>query len=263
MRKILAFLLLTACAATLLTGCGGAATQKGADDAKKKIVVGLDDNFPPMGFKNEKSQIDGFDIDMAKEVSKRLGREVEFKPIDWSSKEAELKSGRIDVLWNGLNITDKRKENMLFSEPYMEAKQLIFIPQGSPIKGQADLAGKAIGLQSASTAEENLDADPQFKASLKEVKAYPDCIAAMMDLEAGRLDAIITDEVVGRYYMSKKEGKFIALETPVGPVGVFGIGFRKEDMALQSEIQKVLNQMKKDGASAKISTKWFGKDITL
>lgn len=262
MKKLWAVLLLVALGAALLTGCGGA-PQKDAGSAKKKIVVGLDDNFPPMGFKNEKSQIDGFDIDMAKEAVKRLGREVEFKPIDWSSKEAELKSGRIDVLWNGLNITDKRKENMLFSQPYMEAKQLIFIPKGSPILGQADLSGKAIGLQSASTAEENLDADPQFKAALKEVKAYPDCIAAMMDLEAGRLDAIVTDEVVGRYYMSKKEGKFIALETPVGPVGVFGIGFRKDDTALRDEIQKALTEMKKDGTAAKISTKWFGKDITL
>ena len=263
MKRFLAVLALVAMTAALLTGCGGNTAQKDTGSAKKKIVVGLDDNFPPMGFKNEKSEIDGFDIDMAKEAGKRLGREIEFKPIDWSSKEAELKSGRIDVLWNGLNITDKRKENMLFSEPYMEAKQLIFIPQGSAIKGQADLAGKAVGMQSASTAEENLEADPQFKATLKEVKAYPDCIAAMMDLEAGRLEAIITDEVVGRYYMSKKEGKFVALEAPVGPVGVFGIGFRKDDTALRDEIQKVLTEMKKDGTAAKISTKWFGKDITL
>lgn len=262
MKKIIALCTLVVMACTLLVGCGGGDKTKAADQSKKKIVVGLDDNFPPMGFKDDKNQIVGFDIDMAKEAAKRLGREVEFKTIDWSSKEAELKSGRIDVLWNGLNITEKRKANMLFSDPYMDCKQLIFVPVGSPIKGQADLVGKTIGMQSGSTAEENLDADQKFKDSLKDVKKYADCISAMMDLQNGRIDAVVTDEVVGRYYMGKNKDKFIALETPVGPVGIFGIGFRKDDTALQGEIQKALNEMKKDGVTAKISEKWFGKDIT-
>ena len=260
MKKFLALMLTLVVASAFVAGCGGdkAATKK---EAGKKIVVGLDDNFPPMGFKNEKNEIVGFDIDMAKEAAKRLGRPVEFKAIDWSSKEAELKSGRIDVIWNGLNITEERKKNMLFSNPYMEAKQLIFIPAGSPVKGQADLAGKVIGIQSASTAEQNLENDKAFAGTLKEVKKYPDCIAAMMDMEAGRVDAIITDEIVGRYYMEKKPGKFVALEKPVGPIGNFGIGFRLDDKALQADIQKVLDEMKKDGTSAKISKQWFGADI--
>ena len=260
MKKFLALMLTLVVASAFVAGCGGdkAATKK---EAGKKIVVGLDDNFPPMGFKNEKNEIVGFDIDMAKEAAKRLGRPVEFKAIDWSSKEAELKSGRIDVIWNGLNITDERKKNMLFSNPYMEAKQLIFVPAGSPVKGQADLAGKVIGIQSASTAEQNLENDKAFAGTLKEVKKYPDCIAAMMDMEAGRVDAIITDEIVGRYYMAKKPGKFVALEKPVGPIGNFGIGFRLDDKALQGDVQKVLDEMKKDGTSAKISKQWFGADI--
>ena len=108
--------------ALLLTGCGGGdkAAAPAKDGDKGKIVVGLDDNFPPMGFKDEKNEIVGFDVDLAKEAAKRLGREVEFKAIDWSSKEAELKSGRVQILWNGLDITEKRKENMLFSDPYMD-----------------------------------------------------------------------------------------------------------------------------------------------
>jgi len=260
MKKFLALMVTFVMASAFIAGCGGdkAATKK---EAGKKIVVGLDDNFPPMGFKDEKNQIVGFDIDMAKEAAKRLGRPVEFKPIDWSSKEAELKSGRIDVIWNGLNITEERKKNMAFSKPYMEAKQLIFVPAGSTIKGQADLAGKVIGMQSASTAEQNLENDKAFAKTLKDVKKYPDCIAAMMDMEAGRVDAIITDEIVGRYYMGKKPGKFVALEKPVGPVGNFGIGFRLDDKALQSDVQKAMDEMKKDGTSAKISKKWFGSDI--
>ena len=130
MKKIVSALLTAVVAGGLLVGCGGGNTAKkeAAAPAKKelpkKIVVGLDDNFPPMGFKDKDNKIVGFDIDMAKEAAKRLGITVEFKPIDWSTKEAELKSGRIDCIWNGLNITEDRKKNMLFSNPYMECKQL-------------------------------------------------------------------------------------------------------------------------------------------
>lgn len=267
MRKMMMLLMSLALVAGLIAGCGGGekkAAAPASKEAPKKIVVGLDDNFPPMGFKNEKNEIVGFDIDMAKEASKRLGIPVEFKPIDWSSKEAELKSGRIDCIWNGLNITEDRKKNMLFSNPYMECKQLLFVPVGSAIKGQADLKGKVIGMQSASTAEINLEKDPEFAKTLKEVKKYPDCIAAMMDMEAGRVDAIITDEIVGRYYMSKKPGKFVCLDAkPVGPVGYFGIAFRKEDTALKDKVQKTLDEMKKDGTSGKICKKWFNADIIM
>ncbi len=264
MRKIITLFCMACMACVLFAGCGS--EQKSEAPAKdgdqKKIVVGLDDNFPPMGFKDESGEIVGFDIDMAKEAAKRLGSEVEFKAIDWSSKEAILASGRIDILWNGLDITEKRKENILFSDPYMAVKQLIFIPKDSSIRSATDLKGKIVGIQSASTAEENLEADSQLKADIKEVKKYPDYIAAMMDLEAGRIDAIIADEIVGRYYMSKKDGKFIALEEPAGPVGDYGIGFRKDDQALRDKVQKVINEMKADGTSAKISEKWFKKDIT-
>ena len=153
MKKIFALCMMLVLAVTALAGCGSNSAQK---EESKKIVVGLDDSFPPMGFKDEKNEIVGFDIDLAKEVAKRLGREVEFKAIDWNSKEAELKSGRVDILWNGLDITDKRKENMLFSEPYMDNRQIVFVAKNGKVAvaGEADLAGKTIGTQSGGTTEE-------------------------------------------------------------------------------------------------------------
>ena len=100
-KKLVALASAAVLSAALFTGCGGqqqAATSSSGSGsgAGDKIVVGLDDNFPPMGFKDENNEIVGFDIDLAKEATKRLGREVEFKAIDWSSKEAELKSGRVN-----------------------------------------------------------------------------------------------------------------------------------------------------------------------
>jgi polar amino acid transport system substrate-binding protein len=258
MKKIIALVLLLMMAGMALTGCGSADTKSAA---KKKIVIGLDDSFPPMGFRDEKNNIVGFDIDMAKEAAKKLDMEVEFKPIDWSSKEAELSAKRIDALWNGMNITEERKKNILFSDPYMESKQLIFVLAGSPIKSAADLSGKVVGVQQASIGEEEVVKDVKLRSSLKDFKVYPDFIASFMDLNTGRVDAVVTDEILGRYYMSKEKDKYVVIEKPVGEVGIYGIGFRKEDTELRDKMQKVLNEMKNDGTSAKISQKWFGADI--
>ena len=123
-RTLLASVALTA----ILAACGKnepAATNTAAAPAPAaatKLVVGLDDNFPPMGFRDEKNELVGFDIDMAREVAKRANIEVEFKPIDWNAKEAELLGKRVDALWNGLTILEERKEKILFSDPYMVNK---------------------------------------------------------------------------------------------------------------------------------------------
>ena len=262
MKKIFALCMMLVVAIGALAGCGNNAAKN--DDANKPIVVGLDDNFPPMGFKDESNEIVGFDIDLAKEASKRLGRPVEFKAIDWNSKEAELKSGRVDILWNGLDITEKRKENMLFSNPYMDNRQIVFVAKGkaASIKGEADLAGKLVGTQSGSTTEEYFESNANVKNSMKEVKYYPDFINAFMDLENGRLDAIVGDEIIGRYYLSKHPEKLEAVDVVIGPVSEFGIAFRKDDQKLRDQVQKVMDEMKKDGTTAKISQTWFAKDIT-
>ena len=261
MKKIFALCMMLVLAVTALAGCGSNSAQK---EESKKIVVGLDDSFPPMGFKDGKNEIVGFDIDLAKEVAKRLGREVEFKAIDWNSKEAELKSGRVDILWNGLDITDKRKENMLFSEPYMDNRQIVFVAKNGKVAvaSEADLAGKTIGTQSGGTTEEYFENKPELKASMKEVKYYPDYINAFMDLENGRLDAVVGDEIIGRYYISKHPDEIQAIDTVIGTVSQFGIAFRKDDQKLRDEVQKVFDEMKADGTVAKISEKWFAKDIT-
>lgn len=266
MKRLFAFAMMVVFCLAALAGCGGkqaAETGASSGSGAGKIVVGLDDNYPPMGFKDENNEITGFDVDVAKEAAKRLGREVEFKAIDWDSKEAELKSKRVDVLWNGLDITEKRKENMAFSEPYMENRQIVFVRNDKvdSIKSVDDLKGKVVGTQSGGTAEEYIDEHEDFKQGMKDVKKYTDYISAFMDLENGRLDAIVADEITGRYYMSKHPEKLAALEIVVGTVSDFGIGFRKEDTELRAEVQKVMDEMKADGTLAKISEKWFGKDI--
>ena len=249
----------------LVTGCGGDSGNSGAQNSadSKKIVVGLDDEYAPMGFKDESNQIVGFDVDLAKEATKRLGTEVEFKAIDWSSKEAELKSGRIDVLWNGLDITPERQENMLFSDPYMDNRQIVFVRAGENlnIAAEADLSGKAVGTQSGSTAETYINSVPDLQNSFTEFKTYGDYVSAFMDLENGRLDAVVCDEIVGRYYMAKHPDKLQAVDVAVGPVTQFGIAFDKGNTELRDKIQKAFDEIVADGTATKISEQWFGADL--
>ena len=107
-----------------------------------------------------------------------------------------------------------------------------------------------------------MDKSDFFKKNVKEVKKYSDYVSAFMDLENGRIDAVVGDEITGRYYMSKHADSLEAIDSPVGEISTFGIGFAKDNQQLRDEVQKVLDEMKADGTMAKISEKWFGKDIT-
>ena len=130
-KKMIVIGALACGAAGLVAGCGGEkkAEAPAADKSAKptKIVAGMDDTFAPMGFRDDKGEIVGFDIDMAKAVSKEIGIPIEFKPIDWASKETELESGRIDCIWNGLTITEERAAAMSITIPYMRNKQVLVV----------------------------------------------------------------------------------------------------------------------------------------
>ena len=244
----------------LLTGCGGVSESlKG-----EKIIVGIDDEFAPMGFKDENNEIVGFDVDLAKETIKRLGGEAEFKVIDWSNKEAELNSGNIDLIWNALDITPERQEQMLFSKPYMDSRQIVLIhlDNDKGIATEEDLAGKIVGVQKGSTGEVNVNANEKLRNSLKELKTYKTSfLSAFIDLENGRIDAAICDEIIIRYHIEKHPGKFKALDVTIGPVSIYGVAFAKENTDLRDKIQKSLDTVIEDGTAAEISKKWFGADL--
>ncbi len=261
MRKHIGWLVAGLLGAMVLTGCD----KKEAPAAPvvvpgKAIVIGLDDNFPPMGFRNDKNELIGFDIDLAKEAGKRLGVEVSFKPIDWSAKESELNGSRIDVLWNGLTITEERKANILFTKPYLENRQIIVVTEKSPITTKSQLAGKVVGVQDGSSAVEAIQKDAVTSKSIKEIKKFGDNVTALMDLSVGRLDALVVDEIVGRYYTGKKPGEYRVLDENFGTED-YGVGTRKTDTELAAKLDKALDAMKADGTTAKISTQWFGTDI--
>ncbi|CAM3024621.1 amino acid ABC transporter substrate-binding protein [Paenibacillus sediminis] len=240
---------------TVLAGCSGGAK----DD--NKLVIGIDDKFAPMGFRDDKNQLVGFDIDYARAAAKKMGKEAVFQPIDWSAKESELNSGRIDLIWNGYTITDERKKKVLFTKPYLANSQVVVVPAKSQITKLEDLAGKQVGLQSLSSAADALNANP-VKSKIAKVSEYPDNVLALTDLKTGRLDAVVIDEVVARYYMAKEPGTYKLLDESLAPEQ-YGVGVKKGNEKLLNELQKALDELNQDGTAAEISKKWFGVDKVL
>lgn len=238
-----------------LAGCSASGSKDG------KLVIGIDDKFAPMGFRDDNNEIVGFDIDYAKAAAEKMGKEVTFQPIDWSAKESELNSGRIDMIWNGYTITDERKEKVLFSKPYLENSQVVVVLADSSLSKLDDLAGKEVGLQSLSSAAEALDANP-IKAEIAKISEFPDNVLALTDLKTKRLDGVVIDEVVARYYMSKEPDSYKLLDEALAPEQ-YGIGIKKGNEALLEELQKALDEMNSDGTAAEISTKWFGENKVL
>ncbi|MBC2725422.1 amino acid ABC transporter substrate-binding protein [Desulfosporosinus sp.] len=273
MKRRWLVLLVTICTVALLAaGCG----QKTPDTAqtgdqswnkikeKGEFIVGLDDNYPPAGFRDKAGELVGVDIDLAKEAAKRLGVKAVFKPVQWDGVLLNLKSGEIDLIWNALGITPERQEQIGFTDVYMEDRNIIIVKSGSPIKTKADLDGKTIGLQLGSTAEEAVAKD-EISSKIKEVRKFENPTVALLDLDAGRIDAVVTNEMNGRYLITteKTADKYYILSAEEGYFGEepYGVGVRIEDKAFLAELNRVLDEMKADGTSAKISKQWFGSDI--
>jgi polar amino acid transport system substrate-binding protein len=190
-----------------------------------------------------------------------MGKEVVFQTIDWSSKESELNSGRIDLIWNGYTITDDRKAKVLFTKPYLKNAQVIVTLANSDITKLDDLSGKIVGLQKLSSAADALDASA-VKNNVKMITEFPDNVLALSDLKIGRVDAVVIDQIVADYYMAKDKGTFKQLDESLAPEE-YGIGVKKGNEALLNGLQKALDTMNQDGTAAKISEKWFGEDRVL
>lgn len=259
MRKIFVLLLAT----MFFVGCGG--YQDYGIPAGKVIVIGVDDGFPPMAFYNEKHELIGFDIDLAKETGKRMGVKFVFKPIDWDKKRDELTSGNIDIIWNGFNITEERKDYALFSKPYMEDRQIFLVKKGKGegIRSERDLTGKIIATQAGATSETYVNQNEFIQRNAKEIKTYTKFIDALEALKNDEIDTFICDEIVARYDIHSSPGNFEIIEVQSDFYTGIGIGFRKDDVKLRDAVQKAFDEVIADGTAREISEKWFNADLIV
>ncbi len=222
------------------------------------IRIGVDDAFPPMEYRDEKGNLIGFDVDLADEIGKRLGIDILWVPTAWDGVILGLQAGKFDMILSTLTITNERAEKIDFSPPYIYGAQIIVVKQETKgINTLSDLKGKVVGTQLGSTGEVAAKKFGGFK-DLKLYATYPE---AFTDLAIGRIQALVVDEFVGRYYMTKQAGAYRVLEERLAEESI-GIGFRKGDNAFQEGVCAAIDSIKEDDTYGKISRKWFGVDVS-
>lgn len=268
MKKIVIAAVVLMISLIVFTGCSEEkeeATQDTFSEIKDRgyVVMGLDDTFAPMGFKDESGDIVGFDVDLAKATFEKMGLELKLQPIDWAMKETELNSGNIDMIWNGYSITEERKEKVAFTNPYIGNRQIIITMDDLEIISKEDLEGKKVSAQTGSSAVSAMEEFPEIIESFDGAEAvvFDTNNEAFMDLEAGRVDAVVADEILARYYINQRgEEKFNVSDDDFGDED-YGIGVRKEDKEFLNELNKNLEEVKKSEKGEEISVKWFGENI--
>ncbi|MBQ9528594.1 MAG: transporter substrate-binding domain-containing protein [Fretibacterium sp.] len=224
-----------------------------------RLVLGVDANFPPMSFVEEDEDIVGFDVDMFREVCKRLGVELIRRSIDWDDKEEELNGGTIDCI-GSMSVTPESARVMNLSEPYIKETLTFVVPGNSSARWLRDLKGRKIGVQAGSTTQEALEKLDIYKDITPVL--FDDNLTILRQLKTGDLDAGLVDSVAAYYFIYSSSERYFFLPENLGEEK-FAIGFRKNDKELRNRVQEILSEMKADGSLGKISKKCFGSDITI
>lgn len=248
--------------ALALVSCGEKKVENSMD--KEELVLGFDDTFVPMGFKDDNGEYTGFDIELAKEISKKLNKKIIFQPIDWSMKETELNNGNIDFIWNGYSVTEERKEKVAFSKEYLNNRQVIITLANSKINSKKDLKNAVVAAQNQSSAVDAIESDGEdIVNSFKDGKivTFETNNEALMDLEAGRVDAVVADEILAKYYINQRGAeKYKVLDEDFGKES-YAVGMRKDDKDLVEAFNNAFGELVNEGKAGEISKKWFGEDI--
>ncbi len=262
MKKMIAPILLFS---LLLFGCGNKEASETNKESSSnnsldqiiesgKIKVAVGGKYPPFNFMNEENKLDGFDADIGKEVAKRL--DVEFSPItaEWDSMIAGLNGNKFDVIISSMAITDERKSKVDFVEYYSSGGVIIVEKDNNEIKGKDDLKGKVVGVALGTTFEK------MAVENGAEVKTYSTSLDALTDLSHGRIEAVISDEIVSGYTIRESKFPFKVIEGRLFDE-YMGIAVRKEDKELSAKIEEIIKEMQEDGTYTEISEKWFNRDI--
>ena len=254
-------------ALTLLTGCKKkeAKAEKGEFTIEKgKLMIAMEVGYPPFEYYADDGKTPiGFDVELGKEIAKRLGLEAVFIDTAWDGIFAGLNTDRYDVVMSAATITAERQENFDFSKPYIGNGQAVIVRKDSPlnINKFSDIAGLKVGYQAETTSDfyaKKVSAAENFKYI---ENAYDKVMNAYDDLKLKRIDVVVSDSLVAVDYLAQKDSEYKQVWAGT-PDEYFGICMKKGNAALLAKINKTLDDMKADGSLKNIYIKIFGMDLS-
>lgn len=225
--------------------------------ATKTLVVASNPTWPPMEFLDDNKNIIGYDRDIMTAIAEELGMKAEFRNIAWDGIFASLESGQANAIASCVTITDKRKKAYVFSDPYYEVHQAIVVAKDSKIASSGDLKGKVVGVQIGTTAIEALrKMNVEFT-----LRTYDEVGLVFEDMRNGRLDAVVCDDPVARYYATRKKGyeNLMKVAFLTNDVEYIGFVFSKDNAELAAQVNKGLKAIRANGKEKEIRTKWLGE----
>lgn len=269
--RIWALLGLVVGLAGVLAGCATVTQRADTADTwstikkNKKVVIGLDDSFVPMGFRQKSGKLVGYDIDLARAVFKLYGVKADFQSIDWNMNVTELHNGTIDLIWNGFSITPQREKQVAFSDTYLNNDQVLVTLKKDNITSYAGMQGKVLGAQTGSSGANDIDTYPKLlKDRIKnhEAVTYDSFTNAFIDLNVGRIKGLLIDSTYANYYI-KHQAHPEDYRVTVGsfPKEKFAVGTRKGDVTMRRKINAGLKHLAANGQLKKINEKWFGSNV--
>ena len=254
MKKLFAMLLTAILVLGCFAGCGKSDAKSGDSDLayiqeKGTMIVGITE-YEPMDYKDADGQWIGFDADLANLVAKELGVKAEFFVIaDWGQKFFELDSKNVDVIWNGMTITEEAKLNTNVTDPYAMNAQVVVV-KADKAKDYADaesIKGLKIAVESGSAGEATLT-----ELDMTDLIAVQDQPAAIMEVAAGTADACVVDITMAKAMTGEGTSYADLAIAQSLTEEQYGIGFRKGS-DVTAKVNELLKQFKEDGTLAKLS----------
>ena len=223
----------------------------------KELVVGSSATYRPFAFENPNKEIVGYDVDMIKAIAQKAGLKIRIVNTPWTGIFAALNNGDVDIVVSGVTINDKRKQSYDFTAPYFEARQLIAVPKDSTVKSLKDLAGKKIGVVTASSGDDT--ASREFGKTNPDIRRFENTPTVISELANGGVDAAIGDNGVIAFRVQEHKN-LKTVDDPSFPKEYFGIVVKQGNRALLDKLNTGLAAVKADGTYAQVYKKWFQAD---
>ncbi len=233
-----------------LVGCGSDRDNSlGRIKKAGYIKIATSPGYPPFAFYDAKSQLVGFDVDVAQEISKRMGVETKLIDIDWQVIINGLNSGECDAILGSMAITEERSKMVDFSIPYYYSRSHVIVVSGSAIKDLTGIATRTVGVMKDSTFENDAK-----KLKIKNIRLYKTNDEAISALRKGEVEAVVTDEIVAMYVKNSSHTDIEPIGEPLSNEKI-AVSFRKGDKALLNRVNEIIKDMQKDGTLRQLVVK--------